>query len=104
MKQWIIEDNSFIVAPQKNGLAKVVVTINYRRIATDGELTAEYAGALGFSAPSVDNFIIFDNLTQEIVEKWLNEGTNLEEIDADLDAQIEQKKNNPIVILGKPWN
>jgi len=104
MKQWIIEDNSFIVAPQKNGLSKVVVTINYRRIATDGELTAEYAGALGFPTPSADNFIIFDNLTQEIVEKWLNEGTNLEEIDADLDAQIEQKKNNPIVILGKPWN
>jgi hypothetical protein len=83
----------------------VVFTVHYTVTRfKDGEQAGAY-GSLGFEAPEPDNLIPYADLTEEIVVGWCKEQLGEEkviEIDAALDAQIEEKLA-PTKASGMPW-
>lgn len=104
-KQWVIAAmNEY---PQSEGLEDVVFQIHWRRNATevDGDKAyfADTYSVLSVAAPSEDSFIPYEDLTEDMVIAWLEEGLNVETIDASLDAQIEEQKNPKVVTLPLPW-
>jgi hypothetical protein len=54
-------------------------------------------------APHEASFTPYDEVTKEMVESWLEAGWNIEAIEANLDAQIENFLNPPIVAYALPW-
>lgn len=83
----------------------MVNNVEFKVSKTDGQLTAEYSGAV-MLPPSQDpsQFIPFENLTQETVRAWVQEklGDELKTIDELLDKKINDQKN-PSVVVGLPW-
>ena len=104
--KWVI--SSMDEYPSSEGLSDVVFNIHYRRQASevDGDKTyfAETYSVLSVSQPDPATFVPYDQLTQEMVEGWLNAGLDVASIDASLQAQIEEQKNPKVVSLPLPWN
>lgn len=102
-KTWVIPQDGLITAPSKDGLIDVVVCVNAYRVATDGNYSAQTPISMGCATPSETDFTAYNDLTFDQVCGWLDAGTNLEEIDANLDVQIEELKNPPTLVLPTPW-
>ena len=103
-KTWVIPQDGLVTAPSKDGLTDVVVTVNAYRVATDENYQAQTAVSMGCATPSPTDFTAYPDLTFEQVCGWLDAGTDLETIDANLDVEIENLKNPPTVILPNPWS
>ena len=90
-----------------DNLTDVVFTVHWRRQAEqiDGVNTwfAETYGAQSVPSPSPDDFTPYAELTQAIVEGWLEASMDVAVIDASLDGQIENQKNPKEVSLPLPW-
>ena len=54
-------------------------------------------------SPSETDFTAYPDLTYDQICSWLDAGLNVAELDADLDSQIENIINPPIVTLPLPW-
>ena len=67
------------------------------------EYFASVYGSQSFSNDDVANFIPYENLTYDIVCGWLNASMDTEALDLNLDAQIENQVNPPIVVLPLPF-
>jgi hypothetical protein len=93
--------------PQEGNLIDVVVTIHWRRNATaiDGDNTyfADVYGSMACATPSETDFTAYPDLTFEQVCSWLDAGNDVEALNANLDAQIENQINPPIIVLPNPW-
>ena len=104
-KQWVIA--AFDCKPQEEGQENVVFNIHWRKKATEtvGDKTyaADTYGACTVGAPDAENFIAFEDLTEEVVITWLEAVLDVETIDRQLDAQIEDQKNPPVVTKTVPW-
>lgn len=104
--KWVI--SSMDEYPSSEGLSDVVFNIHYRRQATEvdekGTWFAETYSVLSVSAPDPSQFVPYDQLTEAMVEGWLNAGLDVASIDASLTAQIEEQKNPKVVSLPLPWN
>ena len=113
---WVISQLDSI--PSIDGMDKVISTIHWRaqkvysetifdaetETSSDKDLfTADTYGALGVDAPHEASFTPYDEVTKEMVEGWLTEGLDCEAIEANLDAQIENFLNPPIVAYPLPW-
>ena len=59
---------------------------------------------MGCATPSDTDFTAYEDLTYEQVCAWLSSGLNVEAIDSNLEAQIENLKNPPIINLPLPWD
>ena len=84
-----------------------VVVAHYRVDAVDGEYTAGAYGSIGFTPDaSADDFIAFDSLTEDTVIGWvqnaLGGAEKVAEIEAALQAKIDEDKN-PTITVGLPW-
>jgi hypothetical protein len=100
--QWII--SQLDTAPSQDGLTDVVKTVHWRRSASDGEgHSAEIYGAMGCATPSETDFTAYPDLTFEQICQWLENGNNVEQLNATLDTQIENIINPPIIVLPLPW-
>ena len=103
--KWVI--SSMDEYPSSEGLSDVVFNIHYRRQATEvddkGTWFAETYSVLSVSAPDPSSFVPYDQLTEAMVENWLNSGLDVASIDASLTAQIEEQKNPKVVSLPLPW-
>jgi hypothetical protein len=104
--KWVI--SAMDEYPSSEGLSDVVFNIHYRRQATEvddkGTWFAETYSVLSVSAPDPSSFVPYDQLTEAMVENWLNSGLDVDSIDASLTAQIEEQKNPKVVSLPLPWN
>jgi hypothetical protein len=93
--------------PQEGNLIDVVVTVHWRRnaVAVDGDKTyyADTYGAMACSTPSETDFTAYPDLTFEQVCGWLDAGNDVEALNANLDTQIENQINPPIIVLPNPW-
>jgi hypothetical protein len=89
--------------PQEGDLQDIVTVVHWRRNVTDGTFFADSYGAMGCPSPPETDFTAYADLTQADVEAWLEQGLDVEEIDARLLADIENKKNPPIIVLPLPW-
>jgi hypothetical protein len=113
---WLI--NSLDSIPSLDGMDKVISVIHYRAQKTilhpyfdvesmkgiEKEFTADTYGALAVDAPHEASFTPYDEVTKEIVEGWLEASLDCEAIEANLDSQIENFLNPPIVAYPLPWN
>lgn len=92
----------------QNGLDKVVVSCQWSVTATDNLTPATTANNFGyatFSSPDPEAFVAYDSLTEADVLAWIwAGGVDKVGVEGGLDAQINQAKNPPTVILNNPWN
>lgn len=98
---WIV--NAMEVKLSEGEMKDVVTHVHWRRIATDGELSAERYGCSSVGSPTPEEFVSYEDLTKEEVESWLEASLDVAEIDANLDAQIELKKNPVDATLPPPF-
>ena len=103
---WIISQLDSI--PSLDGMDKVISVIHWRAQKQYEEdvihYTADTYGALSVDAPHEASFTPYDEVTQEMVEGWLESSLDTEAIEANLDAQIQNFLYPEIVAYGLPWN
>lgn len=90
--------------PSLDGMDKVISVIHYRAQKQHEEFIADLYGSLSVDAPHEASFTPYDEVTKEMVESWLEAGLDTEAIEANLDAQIENFLNPPIVAYPLPWS
>ena len=78
----------------------LVTTAHYRVDAVDGEHTAGAYGTVAFERG--ETFTAYDSLTEAQVLAWVKDKLDVEEIEANLQAQIDANKN-PKTATGVPW-
>ena len=100
--KWVIAQLD--TAPSEDGLTDVVKTVHYRYQAQDEQYFAEIYGTMGCATPSDTDFTAYEDLTYEQVCEWLEAGLNVEAMDLNLEAQIENLKNPPIITLPLPFS
>jgi hypothetical protein len=78
------------------------MTVHYTVDANDGTYSAGAYGSIGLERPDPDNVIPYADLTPEIVIGWVQDKLNVEEIEAALQAQLDEK-HAPTKAAGVPW-
>lgn len=104
--EWVVSQMD--TKPQEGELIDVVSVVHWRRnaVSIDGDKTyyADTYGAMGCATPSETDFTAYPDLTFEQVCGWLEDGLDVEALNANLDAQIENQINPPIIVLPNPWD
>jgi hypothetical protein len=98
---WVI--NQMDTKPTEDGLTDVVVVIHWSRIATQDEIVVSSYGTMNCTTPSSTDFTAYPDLTQAQVDGWLDAGLDVPTIDANLDKQIDNIINPPLIVLPLPW-
>jgi hypothetical protein len=105
MKYWYI--NALNCVPQDEEYSDFVVVCHWSRFAketiNEKEYFASVYGSQSFSKDNVTDFIPYEELTYEIVCGWLDNSLPVAELDANLDVQIENIINPPIITLPLPF-
>ena len=83
----------------KDGLEKVAYNVHWSYFATNGEHTASMIGVQSISEPNPDNFVAFEDLTEENVIAWIEAALDVETMKANLDKQIEDLVAPKVVTL-----
>ena len=99
--KWVVVQMD--TAPSEDGLTDVVKRVHYRYEGTDEQYFAEVYGVLSCATPSATDFTAYADLTYSKVVEWLADGLDDHALDSNLEAQIENLKNPPIVNLSLPW-
>ena len=100
--QWVIPQGAMLTELAIDGLTDVVVQVNAYRMITDGNTSTQIPVCVGLTPPT-EGFIPYEDLTQEIVEGWLNENTSVAELDAELAIQLDNIINPKTVVLPNPF-
>ena len=102
---WVISQMDEV--PQDGSLLDVVVTVHWRRNATTEVNGIIYFtdtwGFMHCTTPSPTDFTAYPDLTFEQVCGWLDAGLDVPALNAQLDTQLEDLINPPIVSLPLPW-
>jgi hypothetical protein len=99
---WLIQQMS--VAPQLDGQTDVVVTAAWRCNGVDGQYTGTVYGTAGFNLSQGSSFTPYDQLTESQVLGWCYEnGVDKTATEANVDQQIQDKINPPIITPPLPW-
>jgi len=105
MKYWFI--NQLECLPTDGEYQDFVLVAHWNRNAKETINEVEYFASLygsqSFSKDDVAKFIPYEDLTYDIVCGWLDASIDVEALDLNLDAQIENQVNPPIVILPLPF-
>jgi hypothetical protein len=105
MKYWFI--NQMESLPTDGDLKDFVINVHWNRNAKETingvEYFASVYGSQSFSKHDVTNFIPYEELTYDIVCGWLDASMDVAALDLNLDAQIENQVNPPIVVLPLPF-
>jgi hypothetical protein len=102
--QWTIQAMDCV--PQEDGHTDVVVVAHWNVSATDGTYTASVYGTQSFTYNPETSFTPYADLTQEQVVGWVQDGMGPEgvaSLEANLDTQIENQINPPLVSPPLPW-
>jgi hypothetical protein len=98
---WIIEWMQS--KPVENNLQDVVITAGWRCNGVDGEYFTTVYGSCSFPAPGTP-FTPYDQLTEQQVLGWCwDNGVDKLATEADIEGQIQNQINPPIVQLPLPW-
>ena len=105
MKYWYI--NQLECLPTDGQYQDFVLVAHWSRLAketiNDKEYMASVYGSQSFSKENVTNFIPYEDLTYEIVCGWLDATLDVEALDLNLNAQIENQVNPPVIVLPLPF-
>ena len=103
--KWVI--NQMDCVPKEGTLLDVVNCVHWSRTAeqyVSGEpILVSINGTMHCESPSETDFTSYPDLTYEQVCIWLEAVLNVAELDSNLDSQIENIINPPIVNLPLPW-
>jgi hypothetical protein len=80
----------------------IVMTAHYTVDANDGTYSAGAYGSIGLEQPDPDSVIPYADLTPEIVIGWVQDKLNVQEIEAALQAQLDEQ-HAPAKAAGLPW-
>ena len=80
----------------------IIFSAHYTVDANDGTYSAGAYGSLGLEQPDPNNNIPYANLTPEIVIGWVQDKLNVAEIEAALQAQLDEQ-HAPSKATGLPW-
>lgn len=104
-KNWVVSQMD--TKPQEGELHDVVITVHWRRqaqeVVNDVTYNADVYGSMACATPSETDFTAYPDLTFEQVCTWLDSGLDTASLDANLDAQIENQVNPPVIVLPLPW-
>lgn len=100
--EWVIPQDSMVTALAVDNLTDVVVQVNAYRQISDDTTSTQIPVCVGLTVPT-EGFIPYEDLTQEIVEGWLNQGTDVAALDAELVIQLDNIINPKTVILPNPF-
>ena len=93
--------------PSLDGMDKVISTIHYRAQKKYEEdvihFTADTYGAVSLEAPHEASFTPYNEITEAMVISWLESSLDCVAIESNLDSQIQNFLNPPIVNFGLPW-
>jgi DUF2075 family protein len=105
MKYWFI--NQMESLPTDGDLKDFVINVHWNRNAKETingvDYFASVYGAQSFSKDDVTNFIPYEDLTYDIVCGWLDASIDVAALDLNLDQQIENQVNPPIISLPLPF-
>jgi hypothetical protein len=105
MKYWFI--NQMESLPTDGDLKDFVINVHWNRNAKETingvEYFASVYGSQSFSKDDVTDFIPYEDLTYDILCGWLDASIDVEALDLNLDAQIENQVNPPIISLPLPF-
>jgi len=93
---------------QLNDGTGTVIEIQYK-VFSKNEVSCESSGSVGLDTDSIDNFIEYENLTEEILLGWVKEklGENLGNHEINNAAWIESVENPPeprTISQPLPWS
>ena len=100
------EFNWRIAQLERTTIDGVVFTAHYTIDAKDEAYSAGAYGSVGLEQPDPEAIIPFDDLTEELVVEWVKEklggDEKVEEIEAALQSQLDEK-HAPTKSAGLPW-
>lgn len=103
--KWVI--NQMNCVPQEGQLIDVVSVVHWTRVADTflgaEPLSVSCYGTMACQTPSSTDFTAYPDLTYEQVCGWLDAGLDVPALDANLDTQIENIINPPIITLPLPF-
>jgi len=100
--QWVIPQDSMVTAKQIGTDIDVVIQVNAYRQISDETTSTQIPVCLGLTPPT-EGFIPYDQLTKDIVDGWLDEGTDVVALDAELAVQLDNIINPKTVVLPNPF-
>lgn len=94
--------------PSEDGLTDVVVVAHWQCTGSETsggkDYSAQVYGTCSFTLDATKNFIPYDQLTKDQVLGWIwGSGVDKEATQANIDTQIANLINPPIVVLPLPW-
>jgi len=101
---WIF--NPLTVKPAEGSLTDVVITVDWRRTATDGQYSADVYGQVSLGPPNPTDYTAFADLTKAQVEGWVVgvlTQTTVDQYDLALTNNIDNQRNPPAVPMRPPW-
>ena len=101
---WIL--NPLTVKPVEGSLTDVVITVDWRRTAVDGNYASSVYGQVSLGPPNPSNYTAFDDLTKAQVQGWVVASLTqpvVDQYDASLAQNIADQKNPPTIPLPPPW-
>ena len=79
-------------------LENVIQTVHWRYTGTDDDISADVYGALSLPSPDAENFIDWEDMTNVDVYGWLETILDMEQLETQIAAQIEEIKNPKIIV------
>jgi hypothetical protein len=100
--QWVIPQDSMVTAKAIDNLTDVVIQVNAYRQISDETTSTQIPVCVGLTPPK-EGFIPYADLTQQIVEGWLNSSTDVAALDAELETQLDNIINPKTIVLPNPF-
>ena len=98
---WIIE--RLLVKPTEGSYTDVVITADWRCNGSQDSYTGTCYGSCSFAPPS-GSFTPYADLTEQQVLDWcFANGVDQAAIEANVNQQIQNQINPPVVVLPLPW-
>lgn len=101
---WIF--NPLTVRPTEGSLTDVVILVDWRRTAVDGNYASSVYGQVSLGPPNPSDYTAFADLTKAQVQGWVVASLTqpvVDQYDASLAQNIADQKNPPTILLPPPW-
>lgn len=89
--------SSLDIAPSEDGLTDVIKTIHWRYKCSEGEHFTEFYGSAIMESPDPLYYIEYNDITKDDLELWVEDKLNMQDMQTDILAALENIKNPPIV-------
>jgi len=87
----------------QNVVFSVYYTYKATRLVGDKTYNASLYGSTPVSTNNITSFVPYDQLTKEIVVGWITPNLDVPQLQANLNGQIDNQINPPVVNLPPPW-